>query len=1023
MFRYFHSYLLNLPKDVAARNTGLLVLNEFFMQKVFIWILLLVVGSSYPALSQKKPLDHSVYDGWQNIGERGISNKGEWIFYAVNVQEGDGTMMVKDSTGKTIAEIPRGYNAAFSPLQNHLVVKIKPPFSATREAKIKKKKPEDMPKDSMAILHLSSGEVTKIAAVKQFLFPEKGDEERLLYWMEKQPTAVKENKNGPDSLTKINAMLRLADSLVRAADSLKNKVNEITTKGISSMTPPLPNVSPSIPAASGDGNEEGTDLVVLDLGSRQEKRFSQVTEWTLSKNGKFLAYEQSKKAVNSKGKNSIHVVQLPSFTDQMILSGFYDAKSYIMDDKGEQLAFIAERDSGSKAVQRFYQLWYFQKGSDSARLLVNTKTRGIPPGYTVAENMSARNESAFRRPGTETYFFSPSGNRLFFGLSAILPPKDTSLPEFERVNVDIWHFNDDQIQPAQLRNLTTDINRSYLARYDFNNKEVIMLGNPRFRNVIPGGEGDGNYFFTVSDSGKRIAAQWQGFTLNDFYSLDPITGSSTLIKKNIKANLIGTSPGGNYFVWYDEPLKLYFSYYAPDQKLSSFARDIPHPLFDEENDLPDDANAEGWIKWTEDERYLFIYDHFDIWKVDPSGKEKSVRLTQGRKNQLQYRFINTDREEKFFTNQSSLLLRVFDEKDKSSGLALLRLNTNSLTELLKEPVSVGPSVAKAKEENIFLYSKETFQQSPDLFRQSLHAPARQLTSINPQQKFYHWGTAGIFRWKSYTGKTTEGILYRPENFDPGKKYPMIVYFYERSNETLHNYLPPAPTPSRLNIPFYVSRGYLVFVPDIWYKRGYPGQGAYDHILSGTRAVIKEGYVDSNRVGLQGQSWGGYQIAYLITKTPLYKAAWAGAPVANMTSAYGGIRWGPGILRQFQYEKSQSRIGATLWENPELYIKNSPLFSLPAVKTPLVIMANDADDAVPWYQGIELYAGLRRLGKQVWLLNYNNEVHNLAERKNRKDIQIRQQQFFDYLLKGDAPTKWIREGVPAIMKVRDGGLGQ
>ncbi|WP_051417052.1 alpha/beta hydrolase family protein [Sediminibacterium salmoneum] len=251
---------------------------------------------------------------------------------------------------------------------------------------------------------------------------------------------------------------------------------------------------------------------------------------------------------------------------------------------------------------------------------------------------------------------------------------------------------------------------------------------------------------------------------------------------------------------------------------------------------------------------------------------------------------------------------------------------------------------------------------------------------------------------------------------------MIAYFYERSSDGLYGYSAPAPTPSRLNIPFFVSRGYIVFVPDIWYKTGYPGQGAYDYIVSGTRAVVARGYVDSTKLGLQGQSWGGYQIAHVITRTPLYAAAWAGAPVANMTSAYGGIRWGTGLNRQFQYEKTQSRIGANLWEKPNLYIENSPLFHFPKVKTPVVVMANDADGAVPWYQGIEMFTALRRLGKQVWMLNYNNEDHNLVERKNRKDIQIREQQFFDYLLKGDKPAKWIAEGVPAIMKGRDWGLG-
>jgi dipeptidyl aminopeptidase/acylaminoacyl peptidase len=298
---------------------------------------------------------------------------------------------------------------------------------------------------------------------------------------------------------------------------------------------------------------------------------------------------------------------------------------------------------------------------------------------------------------------------------------------------------------------------------------------------------------------------------------------------------------------------------------------------------------------------------------------------------------------------------------------------------------------------------------------------KQLSHLNPQQGEYLWGTAELFTWKSYSGRRTEGILYKPENFDSTKKYPLIVYFYERNNSTLYNYTPPAPTPSRLNIPFYVSRGYVVFVPDIWYVNGHPGKSAYDYIMSGTRAVVKKGYIDSTRMGLQGQSWGGYQTAYLITQTHLFAAAWAGAPVVNMFSAYGGIRWESGLNRQFQYEKTQSRIGASIWDRPDLYTENSPLFHLPKVTTPLVIMSNDADGAVPWYQGIEFFTAMRRLGKPVWLLSYNGEAHNLVERRNRKDIQIREQQFFDWLLKGEHPPKWITTGVPATLKGIDWGL--
>jgi dipeptidyl aminopeptidase/acylaminoacyl peptidase len=214
---------------------------------------------------------------------------------------------------------------------------------------------------------------------------------------------------------------------------------------------------------------------------------------------------------------------------------------------------------------------------------------------------------------------------------------------------------------------------------------------------------------------------------------------------------------------------------------------------------------------------------------------------------------------------------------------------------------------------------------------------------------------------------------------------------------------------------------MVLAPDIHYKDGYPGKAAFDYVVSGARALVKRGWVDSTKMGIQGQSWGGYQVAHIITRTPLFAAAWAGAPVANMTSAYGGIRWESGMNRQFQYEKTQSRIGATLWEKPQLYIENSPLFHLPKVKTPLVIMSNDNDGAVPWYQGIEMFTAMRRLNKKVWLLNYNGEAHNLIERKNRKDIQIREQQFFDWLLKGEKPAVWLSDGVPAIEKGKSWGL--
>ena len=286
---------------------------------------------------------------------------------------------------------------------------------------------------------------------------------------------------------------------------------------------------------------------------------------------------------------------------------------------------------------------------------------------------------------------------------------------------------------------------------------------------------------------------------------------------------------------------------------------------------------------------------------------------------------------------------------------------------------------------------------------------------------YNWGTAELMSWTTFDGKPTQGIVYKPEDFDPNKKYPVMIYFYEKHSDELYQYFPPAPSRSIINIPFYCSRGYIVFTPDIQYTTGHPGESAYNSIVSGAEELAKNTWVDKANMAIQGQSWGGYQTAYLITRTNMFKAAGAGAPVSNMFSAYGGIRWGSGMSRQFQYEQTQSRIGATMWEAPELYKENSPIFFADKVQTPLLIMHNDNDDAVPWYQGIEYFMALRRLGKPVWMLQYNNEAHNLKERKNSKDLSIRLQQFFDHYLKGDPMPVWMKTGVPATEKGRTYGF--
>lgn len=967
--------------------------------------------------AQKKPLDHTVYDQWQSIGERMISDDGKWIAYAVNTQEGDNELIIQSADTTYRRVIARGYNASFTGDNRYLVCRIRPFYKDTREARIRKKKPEDMPKDSLAVLELAKDSLWTVSRVKGYKLPAESYG-WLAYLTDKKteparPRSTTDNKKAADSLS------RLVDSLrqVIAAQSVKSSKKKKDGADDDDMEYYFDAEGDESGAAGGDA---GQDLFLRKLPGTQQYTFQRILDYAFDKNGSKLLLEQAR---DSKDSTSHHLVLLfdlrKGYADTLSRGG-NDFRGFSFSDDGEQLAFLAERDAKPKELQKFYRIWYYRAGMDSASLLVDKNSPGMKLGMTISEYGLLN--------------FSKNGQRLFFGTAPIQPPKDTSLVEMDLVKLDIWHYKDDYLQTQQLYRLQRDLEENFLAVYNFDNSTIHQLATIDLPAVYLTNEGNGDRVVGVTDYGRRIESQWRGNTLKDIYTIDLKDGSRHLIKKNLDGQFIPSwiSPTGRYVMWYDFKSRGYFVWDGDTTR--NITRGITTALYNEETDTPSDPGPYGVMGWAEADAAVYIYDRYDIWKVDPTRHTAPVNITgNGRSTRTTYRYMRVNPDERFLTSGQDIFMRRFNETTKEAGLLTGQLSQSLvLREFAGGKYSYG-QLTKAKESAALLYTRENFTDNPDIY---LSKPARtdvphqgyaqnreewQLSRINPQQKEYNWGTASLYKWKTFSGKNVEGILYKPENFDPKKKYPMIVYFYERLSDGLYTYQAPSPTPSRLNISFFVSRGYLVFAPDIRYTIGHPAKSAYEYIVSGTRELMKEKWVDGKNIGLQGQSWGGIQVAQLITMTDIYKAAWAGAPVANMTSAYGGIRWESGVNRQFQYEKTQSRIGATLWEKPELYIENSPLFHLPKVKTPLVIMANDADGAVPWYQGIELFTGMRRLGKQVWMLNYNGEAHNLVQRKNRRDIQVRQQQFFDWLLKGDKPGQWIVDGVPAVKKGKDWGL--
>jgi dienelactone hydrolase len=473
----------------------------------------------------------------------------------------------------------------------------------------------------------------------------------------------------------------------------------------------------------------------------------------------------------------------------------------------------------------------------------------------------------------------------------------------------------------------------------------------------------------------------------------------------------------------------------PDGKKTNLTAKLPVKFFNEEHDTPDEPRPYGPAQWSADEKHILISDKFDLWKVAVDGSSAENLTKIGRELNTRFRLLRLSdtaaaetppgpppteptgegppRAESAagFDLSKTWVLAAENLLTRDNGF--YRLEPGQKPRLLiMAPRRFGNPI-QAKSADSYVLTAGTFSDYADYYATDRDfRELRKITDIQPRVREFNWGKAELVNYTSADGVPLSGILIKPENFDPNKKYPMMVYIYERLSQGLHQFRIPSFGTS-INPTFYASNGYLVYMPDICYTIGSPGQSAMKCVLPAIQAVVNQGIVNENAIGIQGHSWGGYQIAYMITQTNRFKAAEAGAPVSNMVSAYGGIRWGTGLPREFQYERTQSRIGGTIWEYPMRYMENSPIFMADRVKTPVMILHNDQDDAVPWYQGIEYYLALRRLGKEAYLFNYNDERHGLRRRATQMDYTVRMQQFFDHHLKGAPMPDWMAKGVPFL----------
>ncbi len=932
---------------------------------VALFTLLVTLVAAPAAAQDKRPLDHESYDRWNRIQNDIISADGRWLAYRLVPGDGDATMILRSLNDDRSLTIERGSRPAFTSDARYMVALIAPmeeAVDAARESRGNRSGNADAQlNDSLVIVDLSNLTVTRMADVASFRLPE-DDGRWLAYLLEGEDEDDEEEGASPESAEEEEA-----------------------------------EEEPESPRT-----DDGTTLVARALASGREWRFENAVEYAFAADGSTLFYTAS--GTDGAADGVFRVA--PTGGSEAVITGEGRYVELEVSDDGTA-AFLTDRDDRVDEAPDF-ALYVATDGAATSRAAVGVP--GLPEGWAPSENGGIS--------------FSESGERVFFGTTfAPEPEPEDDTPEDERVVVDIWNWKDPFLQPMQLLQRSQEEDRTYQAVLDLQSGRVVQLATQSIPSVTVAERGDGTVALGSSSLDYRQLISWDA-RYSDLYLIDVEDGATRQIAEMVRgtANL---SPGGKYVTWWDGFETAWFAVDVESGERRNLTEDLGVPVHDLYDDHPDALRSYGSAGWTSGDEAFVVYDRFDAWALDPSGRTAPRNLTEGvgRQSDIRFRIIDLDSDDPYVPTDSDVYLSAFHLFTKASGVYRDRFDTDRAPQqLVMDDVSFG-AIRKAESADVILYERSTFQEFPDVWVANADfGDARRVTDANPHQDEYLWGTAELVEWTSNDGIPLQGILYKPEDFDPSETYPLMVFFYERNSDGLHSYTVPAAGSSSINRSFYVSRGYLLFVPDIPYAIGYPGESALDAVVPGVLDLVDQGFVDRDKIGVQGHSWGGYQIAYMLTRTNLFTAAEAGAPVANMISAYGGIRWGSGRSRMGQYEHGQSRIGGSLWEKPLRFIENSPIFTADKIQTPLLMMHNDQDTAVPWEQGIELFVALRRLGQPVWMLNYNGEAHGLGKPQNRRDWATRMQQYFDhYLMDAPAPV-WMEEGVPAILKGKELGLG-
>jgi len=752
----------------------------------------------------------------------------------------------------------------------------------------------------------------------------------------------------------------------------------------------------------------GTDLVLRNLETGISQNIGNVGEYQFNKPGTMLAY-----TVDAAGKGGNGVYLLNLMTGQFIPldTGEADYVQIAWDKEGTALAFLRgklekgywERDNVLLAFTGLEKKTFTRFEYDPS------KDSQFPENMVISERVMPQRG---RRPGSSTssqntaLIWSEDLSRIFCGIKEQEKKPEKSKEELP--NVDIWHWKDEQIQSVQARRFERDVNFTYRSAFLLKEKKFLQLADKKMRNI------------SLSEDGKWGVGQDTLPYLSDvetqqsdYYAVDTSTGDRKSIVKGIRRPFV-ISPHNSCFLYLKD--KQLWIYDFKKEETTNISATAPVVFVNEEDDHPNEKPPFGLTGWTKDGKAVIVNHKYDLWLLPLDGKNPTnICKGLGDKEKIIFRYVRLDPEEKFIETSKPLLLSAFGEWTKKDGYYLLDVGKEP-KKLVFADKSFG-SIRKAKKADKILYTIETFVEFPDLYVSGMDfSKAKKVTDANPQQKDYAWGRRILVDYANSKGQKLQATLTLPAGYEEGKKYPMLVYFYEKMSQRHHQYSMPT-YDDRPHMSAYASDGYLVLMPDVIFEIGKPGSSSLDCVSSAVKKVIELGYADPERIGLQGHSWGGFQTSFIVTQTDMFACVVSGAPPTCIEGEFNQVFKSSGNNNHSYYTRSQGRMGTDPWKDHELYRSQSAIQNADKITTPFMLLHGTEDGSVDWIQSLEYYNAARYLGKEVIFLSYPGEPHHLAKEENQKDFQLRMKQYFDHYLKGKPMPDWMANGVPYVKKKR------